>query len=289
MFTYKLFTNDVMRPKQLQPSSEIHHETSGKHEREQEGEDTPRDCQQQLCHLSSGSIQLSPSVKRFTSEYYEQYLCYDRGRLFPEEREKKVNHDVRMDLIKKTPTTKRGGRTYPKARNALSKQSAGGARGRTQERKRDDRRQRIKAVRNHPRTQKKVLSRGRRSCGECSEEVGEKGLLESRSPTFRIDSSEKDMRRTGFEGPGESQTIKTCSGSHCVIILFPLLELWQSPIWYSDAYCCHTVWGGIKPNRNVTCMVLNDTANHRRTSGEFRGPRSDTVSRVALSTTTSKP
>ncbi|GFW65675.1 hypothetical protein TNCV_891651 [Trichonephila clavipes] len=53
----------------------------------------------------------------------------------------------------------------------------------------------------------KVLSRGRRSCGECSEEVGEKGLLESRSLTFRIDSSEKDMRRTGFEGPEESQTI----------------------------------------------------------------------------------
>ncbi|GFT57848.1 hypothetical protein TNCV_4865731 [Trichonephila clavipes] len=32
------------------------------------------------------------------------------------------------------------------------------------------------------------------------EEVGEKGFLESRSPTFRIDSSGKDMRRTGFEG-----------------------------------------------------------------------------------------
>ncbi|GFU35557.1 hypothetical protein TNCV_4875691 [Trichonephila clavipes] len=47
----------------------------------------------------------------------------------------------------------------------------------------------------------KVLSRGRRSCGECYEEVGEKGYLESGSPTFRIDSSGKDMRRTGFEGP----------------------------------------------------------------------------------------
>ncbi|GFU64232.1 hypothetical protein TNCV_3745991 [Trichonephila clavipes] len=52
----------------------------------------------------------------------------------------------------------------------------------------------------------KVLSRGRRSCGECSEEVGEKGLLESRSPTFRIDLSGKDMRRTGFEGPDWRQT-----------------------------------------------------------------------------------
>ncbi|GFU00361.1 hypothetical protein TNCV_4258961 [Trichonephila clavipes] len=63
----------------------------------------------------------------------------DRGHLFPEGWEKKVNHDVRMDLMKKTPTTKRGGRTYPKARNALSKQSADGARGRTQKGKRDDR------------------------------------------------------------------------------------------------------------------------------------------------------
>ncbi|GFW32284.1 uncharacterized protein TNCV_674431 [Trichonephila clavipes] len=51
----------------------------------------------------------------------------------------------------------------------------------------------------------KVLSRGRRSCGECSEEVGEKGFLESGSPTFRIDSSGKDMRRTGFEGPAWRQ------------------------------------------------------------------------------------
>ncbi|GFW16670.1 uncharacterized protein TNCV_2352921 [Trichonephila clavipes] len=33
------------------------------------------------------------------------------------------------------------------------------------------------------------------------EEVGEKGFLESRSPTFRIDSSGKGMQRTEFEGP----------------------------------------------------------------------------------------
>ncbi|GFT67997.1 hypothetical protein TNCV_713651 [Trichonephila clavipes] len=33
------------------------------------------------------------------------------------------------------------------------------------------------------------------------EGVGEKGFLESRSLTFRIDSSRKDMRSTGFEGP----------------------------------------------------------------------------------------
>ncbi|GFS52282.1 hypothetical protein TNCV_4850111 [Trichonephila clavipes] len=37
------------------------------------------------------------------------------------------------------------------------------------------------------------------------EEVGKQGFLESRSPTFRIDSSGKDMRRTGFEGPDWEQ------------------------------------------------------------------------------------
>ncbi|GFW03296.1 hypothetical protein TNCV_464101 [Trichonephila clavipes] len=42
------------------------------------------------------------------------------------------------------PHKKWGGRTYPKARNALSKQNASGARGRTQEGTRDGRRQRIK-------------------------------------------------------------------------------------------------------------------------------------------------
>ncbi|GFU06419.1 hypothetical protein TNCV_4976591 [Trichonephila clavipes] len=50
-----------------------------------------------------------------------------------------------------------GGRTL-KARNALSKQSAGGARGRTQEGTRDGRRQRIKAARTHLRTQSKRRS-----------------------------------------------------------------------------------------------------------------------------------
>ncbi|GFX52326.1 hypothetical protein TNCV_5037531 [Trichonephila clavipes] len=34
------------------------------------------------------------------------------------------------------------------------------------------------------------------------EGVGEKGFLESRSPTSRIDSSGKDMRRTGFDSTG---------------------------------------------------------------------------------------
>ncbi|GFS98647.1 hypothetical protein TNCV_4679651 [Trichonephila clavipes] len=43
------------------------------------------------------------------------------------------------------------------------------------------------------------------------EEVGEKGFLESHFPTFRIDSSGKDMRRTGFEGPDWRQKAKTRS------------------------------------------------------------------------------
>ncbi|GFW80626.1 hypothetical protein TNCV_3234781 [Trichonephila clavipes] len=49
-------------------------------------------------------------IRRFTTK-----LNLDergrRRRLFPEGWKKKINHDVRMDLIKKTPTTKRGGRT----------------------------------------------------------------------------------------------------------------------------------------------------------------------------------
>ncbi|GFW66060.1 uncharacterized protein TNCV_588861 [Trichonephila clavipes] len=37
-------------------------------------------------------------------------------------------------------------------------------------------------------------------------------------------------------------------------------------------------WGGIEPNRTITCMVLKATANNRRhlalCHDEFRGPRS---------------
>ncbi|GFX57438.1 hypothetical protein TNCV_3138571 [Trichonephila clavipes] len=40
------------------------------------------------------------------------------------------------------------------------------------------------------------------------EGVGEKSFLESCSPTFRIDSSGKDMRRTGLEGPDWSRRHK---------------------------------------------------------------------------------
>ncbi|GFW65104.1 hypothetical protein TNCV_393701 [Trichonephila clavipes] len=39
------------------------------------------------------------------------------------------------------------------------------------------------------------------------EEVGEKGFLESCSPTSWIDSSGKDMRRTGFEGTDWRQKV----------------------------------------------------------------------------------
>ncbi|GFV81259.1 hypothetical protein TNCV_4772861 [Trichonephila clavipes] len=50
----------------------------------------------------------------------------DRERLFPEGWEKKVNHDVRVDQIKKTPTTKRGGRTNPKARTLYRSRAPAG-------------------------------------------------------------------------------------------------------------------------------------------------------------------
>ncbi|GFW10485.1 hypothetical protein TNCV_892801 [Trichonephila clavipes] len=63
------------------------------------------------------------------------------------------------DLIKKSPTTKRGGRTYPKARNTLSKQSAGG--GREEERRKESgtaEGSESKAVIYHPRTQSKRRS-----------------------------------------------------------------------------------------------------------------------------------
>ncbi|GFV01716.1 uncharacterized protein TNCV_2187241 [Trichonephila clavipes] len=46
-------------------------------------------------------------------------------------------------------------------------------------------------------------------------------------------------------------------------------------------------WGGIEPNRSVTCMVLKATANDRRhlafCHDEFRGPRSGLCRSVELS------
>ncbi|GFU07099.1 hypothetical protein TNCV_4051131, partial [Trichonephila clavipes] len=62
-------------------------------------------------------------------------------RLFPEGWEKKINHDVKVEQIKKTPTKTGRGRTYPIARNALMKQSVGGGSGKNmQEGRRDGRR-----------------------------------------------------------------------------------------------------------------------------------------------------
>ncbi|GFV41820.1 hypothetical protein TNCV_3629711 [Trichonephila clavipes] len=50
----------------------------------------------------------------------------DRGRLFPEGWEKKIYHDKNVDQIKKTPTTERGGRTYPKARTLYRSRAPAG-------------------------------------------------------------------------------------------------------------------------------------------------------------------
>ncbi|GFY02510.1 hypothetical protein TNCV_3503911 [Trichonephila clavipes] len=78
-----------------------------------------------------------------------------QGRLFPEGWEKKVNHDVMMDLIKRSPTTKRGGRTYSKARTLYRSRAPV---GRGEERRKDSgtaEGSESKAVIYHPRTQSK--------------------------------------------------------------------------------------------------------------------------------------
>ncbi|GFW22116.1 hypothetical protein TNCV_1632461 [Trichonephila clavipes] len=78
----------------------------------------------------------SPYLSGYFNIDFHEYefiasLLNDRGRrrrrrLFPEGWEKKVNHDVRVDQIKKTPTTKRGGRTYPKARTLYRSRAPAG-------------------------------------------------------------------------------------------------------------------------------------------------------------------
>ncbi|GFW90830.1 hypothetical protein TNCV_2418251 [Trichonephila clavipes] len=68
----------------------------------------------------------------------------DRGRLFPEGWEKKIDHDEKFKQITKTPT-KTGRDDVPQSKSALTKQSAGGGRGRTQEGRRDGR-SRIKSA-----------------------------------------------------------------------------------------------------------------------------------------------
>ncbi|GFX36320.1 hypothetical protein TNCV_4932331 [Trichonephila clavipes] len=53
---------------------------------------------------------------------------------------KSKNHMTESGSNQEISPTERGGRTYPETRNALSRQSAGGERGRRQEGTRDGRR-----------------------------------------------------------------------------------------------------------------------------------------------------
>ncbi|GFT33915.1 hypothetical protein TNCV_4383971 [Trichonephila clavipes] len=69
---------------------------------------------------------LNNSIEKLKSPFLYERGRRRRRRLFPEGWEKKINHDVRMDLIKKTPTTKRGGRTYPKARTLYRSRAPAG-------------------------------------------------------------------------------------------------------------------------------------------------------------------
>ncbi|GFW69120.1 hypothetical protein TNCV_511651 [Trichonephila clavipes] len=56
-----------------------------------------------------------------------------RQRLFPEGWEEMKNRMKENGSNQEIPPAERGGRTFPETRNALSMQSAGGGRGRTQE------------------------------------------------------------------------------------------------------------------------------------------------------------
>ncbi|GFV89580.1 hypothetical protein TNCV_994121 [Trichonephila clavipes] len=60
-----------------------------------------------------------------------------RQRLFPEGWEEMKNRMKENVSNQENSPAERGGRTYPETRNALSMQSAGGGRGRTQEGSRD--------------------------------------------------------------------------------------------------------------------------------------------------------
>ncbi|GFV81410.1 hypothetical protein TNCV_2034191 [Trichonephila clavipes] len=76
----------------------------------------------------------------------------DRGLLFPEGWEKKIDHDMKIKEITKTPTKNgEGGRTPKHERFNGAERRRG--RGRTQEGRRDGRRLRIKSVKDHFRTQ----------------------------------------------------------------------------------------------------------------------------------------
>ncbi|GFT92969.1 hypothetical protein TNCV_741091 [Trichonephila clavipes] len=56
-----------------------------------------------------------------------------RQRLFPEGWEEMKNRMKENGSNQEISPAERGGRTYPETRNALSKQSAGGGRGRTRD------------------------------------------------------------------------------------------------------------------------------------------------------------
>ncbi|GFX35294.1 hypothetical protein TNCV_101011 [Trichonephila clavipes] len=89
---------------------------------------------------------MKPEKKIF---YYQLKLgdCGRRRRrcLFPEGWEKKIDHDEKFKQITKTPTKTRRD-NVPQSTSALTKQSAGGGRGRTQEGRQDGRRLRIKSA-----------------------------------------------------------------------------------------------------------------------------------------------
>ncbi|GFX37008.1 hypothetical protein TNCV_1175081 [Trichonephila clavipes] len=82
--------------------------------------------------------------------------------------------------------------------------------------------------------------------------MGEKGFLESGSPTFRIDSSGKDTRRTGFEGPDWRQKAKTrsaCGTAHqkaktifkLFIFMVEFKKSTDSPDIFTLKKCCYLV------------------------------------------------
>ncbi|GFV48106.1 hypothetical protein TNCV_3027891 [Trichonephila clavipes] len=91
-------------------------------------------------------------------------------------------------------------------------------------------------------------------------EVGEKGLLESRSPTFRIDSSEKDMRRTGFEDPEEN-----CPG----------LETSATP---ANDISCHKRKNLDYPGLETSATPANDNSCLRKKYLHHPGLKRNTIS-----------
>ncbi|GFW63399.1 hypothetical protein TNCV_400651 [Trichonephila clavipes] len=94
------------------------------------------------------------------------------------------------------------------------------------------------------------------------EGVGEKGFLESRSPTFRIDSSRKDMWRTGFEGPDWRQKAKTRSAYH------PGLETSATP---ANDISCHKENNLDYPGLETSATPANDISCHKENNLDYPG------------------